>query len=309
ATYYHEVSTNHLNETEDDKNIRIRNINQKVQDLIQTNRSYSAEELGLLVRSFSMYTTGELDKRSKKIGIIFNQTESGLMIDQVFSPSSAEKARLIRGELITHINGISLKQDGRKILIDKIDKTRDQDSVRLSVVSPDKSTREVMCYPEYGEKISAVYEITYGSFNLIASGLLGVDGKIKDTADILKSIQSKPQDDSLRLTDAELVKLIDEVKNSLQIYSEMANRVDAGRYRPSHIGSLPELNIYVSNEDESGLIAGMRLTADEILQLVRAIGGRGAVLNWIVKDNAPIPEWVKQKVLEPSGFRDKAPLN
>lgn len=309
STYFDDASTSFINETDEDQKKRLRTIRADILELTENNRPYRAEELGLIVRSFTFYETGELDKNVKSIGVEIKQTDAGLRIDQVYPSSAAEEAGLETGDVITHIQGIPLRQNGLKILTTEKNKTGPEEKLMLSVISNNQELRSVICKPKYAQEISRVNEITKGSFNVLVSGLVDIDGNAKDTSDIIGSIKSKRPDLQRNQNEAEIVKLISSVNDSLKIYSEVANQIDASEFRPLHIGSLPELNIHVSNEDESGLIAGMRLNADEILQLVRAIGGRGAVLNWIVKDDAPIPDWVIKKVLEPSGFRDKAPLN
>lgn len=309
STYFDDASTNFINETDEEQKKRLRTIREDILELTQNNRSYRAEELGLIVLSFSYYETGELDKNEKRIGVELEQTDAGLKIDHVYTSSAAEEAGLETGEVITHIQGVPLKQNGLDILTTEKNKAGPKEIVILSVISNNQELRSVICKPKYAQKISRVNAITNSGFNALVSGMIDVDGNLKDASDIISTIKSRRPDLQRNQNEAEFVKLIGSVKDSLKIYSEVANRVDASEYRPLHIGSLPELNIRVSNENENGLIAGMRLTADEILQLVRAIGGRGAVLNWIVKDDAPIPEWVIKKVLEPSGFRDKAPLD
>ncbi|QDT44980.1 hypothetical protein Pan241w_50970 [Gimesia alba] len=309
STYFDDASTSFINETDEDQKKRLRTIRADILELTENNRSYRAEELGLIVRSFSFYETGELDKNFKSIGVDLKQTDAGLRIDSVYPSSAAEEAGLETGDVITHIQGIPLRQNGLKILTTEKNKTGPEEKVMLSVISKNQELRSVICKPKYAQEISRVKEVTRGSFNVLVNGFVDIDGNAKDTSDIIGAIKSKRPDLQRNQNETEIAKLIISVKDSLKIYSEVAKQVDASEFRPLYIGSLPELNIYVSKEDESGLIAGMRLTADEILQLVRAIGGRGAVLNWIVKDNAPIPDWVIKKVLEPSGFRDKAPLN
>ncbi len=309
STYFDDLSTNYVDETDEDEKIRVRTIREDILEITKNNRSYRAEELGLIARSFSIYETGELDKANKSIGVNLKQTDAGLKINKVYPSSAGEEAGLKAGEVITHIQGVPLKQNGIKIFNIEKNKTGPKEIVMLSVRSKNQELRSVICKPKYAPKLSRVSEITNNEFNVLVSGLIDVDGKAKNASAIISSIKSRRPDLKRNKNEAEFVKLINSVKDSLIIYSEVAKDVDASEFRPLHIGSLPELNIHVSNEEESGLIAGMRLSADEILQLVRAIGGRGAVLNWVVKDDAPIPEWVIKKVLEPSGFRDKAPLN
>lgn len=308
STYFNDIGINFINESNEDKQKRLSKIRENILKLTQNNRSYRAEELGLIVRSFSFYETGELS-RHKGLGVELIQTNAGLKVGRVFPSSPGEDAGLKQDDLITHIVGTPLNQNGLKILRSKTRNIESNETITLRVESQNQLPRNVILKPNFYRNAGRVNEIANSSFNSLASGIIDVDGKMKESLDLIKTFQSKRPDLILNQNEKELSEVIESVVHSLEIYFEVVERVDASEFRPLHIGSLPELNIYVSKEDESGLIAGMRLNADEILQLVRAIGGRGAVLNWIVKDNAPIPEWVKQKVLEPSGFRDKAPLN
>ena len=310
--YFHEINTNRIGLSEDEKKARVIEIEKRVLELSKNNRSYSAQELGTILGSFSYYTTSESGQISRGLNIPTIQTKNGLKILEVLPKSAAADAGLKKGDIITHINDLPLDNAGQETLRDEIDKGKRDDKVILKVNSPNLEPREISCKKYSEVYFSKIIERTSGRFDILVSGLMNADGKgkIKDEQGIKQLLREKrpnlESNSKLGLAFTTLA-LVNGLKDSLMKFTIESRKVDTSEFRAPYTGSLPELNIYVNQSEEIGRIANIELTPDEILQLVKAIGGRGAILNWIVEDNAPMPEWIKKKILEPSGFMDKVP--
>ena len=253
----------------------------EVREITRSERSYSISEFNsLLYAGTSTYwePTGTPTKPS--LGFEFSLvTETGnLRIVDIFPGSSAQEEGLERDDTIVAVNGNrppKLSEANGDTVILTIERKRPQPNDGSAPTIRDVSVvRRPLHFKR--QRLRPIHNPAYSH---IATRLSGNARFIGAAADRIRKAAFKGISPSNSDKEA----------------------------RPQATIGVPTVYLDVDPLEERVTIGGVSMSPDDCVAFIRSASGRGVVIECKMAEETPLPSWIVEKILRPTGFLNRAP--
>ena len=279
AELYSSYQLNIISESPKQREERREKILSEIRKISREQRSYSASEINdLLIAGTSNYWEPTGTATPPRFGFMHerdNKTQNLRIID-VVPGSSAQEEGLIRGDTIVAINGKSppdpdeANGDTASVTIERRQPNSDSGHIILEVSLVRRRSHF---------KLNRLRELHFSIFSYVATQLNGTDRLTGPAADRINKTPFK--DIPLPNSDK--------------------------RARPQSTIGVPTVYLDVSPLEERVTIGGVSMSPDDCVAFIRSASGRGVVIECKLAEDAPLPSWIVERILRPTGFLNRAP--